>query len=146
MIARLLRFVCLLGLVASVDLVAQPVTWSVDIALDNQVFPSLSYAMANLRGDEMIIGKRKVRRMPQDFALPETLAKRPFAVRFSALAPGSKATIRVRSDGLFEPVAITADLGKAQTFPISVAFAHDALVRNRQSRPARSPARSRCAA
>src|SRR4051812_17044194 len=136
MILNLCRLIFLLCCGSACGMAAEAVTWTVDIAMDSQIFPSLTYSMANLRADEMMIGKRKVRRLPQDFAMPEALAKRPFIVRFSQLSTGSKATIRVKSDGIMDPVSLTVDLGKTQLVHIPVAFAHDALVRNRQSKPA----------
>lgn len=84
----------------------------------------------------MVIGQRKVRRMPSDFAGVDAVARRPFVVRFSALAPGSKASIRLKCDGVIEPASVAVDLGKTQTVYVPVSFLHDALVRNRQSKPA----------
>lgn len=115
---------------------AEPITWTADVAMDSQIFPSLTYSMANLRAEQMMVGKRTVRRVPQDFAGMDGLARRPFVVRFSRLAPGSKASIRVKCDSLIEPASIVVDLAKTQTVYVPVSFLHDQLVRNRQSRPA----------
>ncbi len=136
MISTLRWLACLLWLVYTVGYAAAPITWSVDVAMDNQIFPSLAYSMANLRGDDMVVGKRKVRRLPQEFASVENLAKRPFVVKFSQLAPTSKASIRVKCDGVMEPTSITVDLSKNQIVYVPVAFNHDTLVKNRQSKPA----------
>lgn len=135
MISILCRIGCILLLTAVTCRGAEPITWSVDVAMDSQIFPSLTYSMANLRGDETVVGRRKVRRLPQDFAAVESLAKRPFVVRFSHLAPGSKATIRAKCDGVMEPLSIVADLSRSQVVYLPVTFNHDAIVRNRQSRP-----------
>ncbi len=115
---------------------AQPLTWTADVAMDSQIFPSLVYSMANLRADEMVVGKRKIRRVPSDFTGVDALARRPFVVRFSSLAPGSKASIRLKCDGVIEPASIAVDLGKTQVVYVPVSFLHDNLVRNRQPKPA----------
>jgi hypothetical protein len=115
---------------------AQPPRWTAEVAMDSQIFPSLVYSMANLREDNVIVGQRKVRRMPSDFAGVDALARRPFVVHFSSLAPGSKASIRVKCDGVIEPASALVDLGRSQRVYVPVTFLHDNLVRNRQPKPA----------
>lgn len=134
--AALIRIVAYLFAGIAWASAAQPPTWTADVAMDSQVFPSLVYSMANLRADDMVVGQRKVRRLPSDFAGVDALARRPFVVRFSSLAPGSKASIRLKCDGVIEPASIAVDLGKTQTVYVPVSFLHETLVKNRQSKPA----------
>jgi hypothetical protein len=92
--------------------------------------------MANLRTETFAAGGRSIRAVPPELAAPQSLAKQPFAVRFSQPAPGSKASIRVKCDEIMEPLSLAnIDLGKTQTVPLSVHFNYDALVRVRQSKP-----------
>jgi len=126
----------LVGLALSIARASEALSWNVETALDNQIFPSLAYAMANLKSQTVNAGGRAVRVVPPELAAPQSLAKRPLAVRFNRPAPGSKAAIRVRCDELMEPLSLSEiDLGKTQTIPLSVAFNYDTLVRIRQSKP-----------
>ncbi len=132
-----LRTVVAIWLVALIEaLAAEPITWSAEIAMDDQIFPSLTYAMANLKAENMVIGKRKVARPPADFAALDGLARRPFVVRFNRLARGSKASVRISAEGLIKPVSTVVDLGFTQVVAIPVSFLHEQLVRVRQSKPA----------
>lgn len=115
---------------------AEAISWNVEVAMDNQIFPSLAYAMANLKAETVSVNGRAIRAVPPELAASQSLAKRPIAVRFSHLMPGSKAAIRVKCDEIMQPLAVAdIDLGRAQVVPLSVHFNYDALVRVRQSKP-----------
>lgn len=134
MIQQFVIISCLFGSVSAIR-AAEPVTWLVLSSMDDQVFPSLVYSMANLKKETVKAGGKSVYRTPADMAIFQTFAKTPLAIRFSRLAPGSRASVRVKADAVMEPLSMSVDLTKTQLLKLPVAFRYDALLTIRQSKP-----------
>ena len=120
---------------AGVIRAAEPLQWKVSTTMDEQIFPSLVYAMANLKMETVTEGGRAIRRVPPDMKALQDFAKRPLAVSFNRLAPGSKATIKVKSDSIMEPLTLIVDISRQQIIRLPIEFKYDALMEIRQSKP-----------
>jgi hypothetical protein len=113
----------------------EPVQWRVQTTMDNQIFPSLVYAMANLKTQTVAVGNHTARQVPADMAPLQTFAKKPLRVSFSRLAPGSRATIKIKENAIMESLSTSVNLSRERDFSLTLNFKYDAMLGIRQSKP-----------
>lgn len=133
-------FVLLFGLSGILN-AAEPVTWKIETSMGGQIFPSLVYAMANLKTETVTARGRTFDRVPADMAPIQAFAKTPIAIVFNitGAAPGRTATIRILPNSLMEGSSVTINLppvpAAAYRHPLAVSFRYQNLANIQQSAP-----------